>query len=101
MVVVVPGEECLAERTCVFDRIEASRKVGLILQCFEMRFRVRIIFRVLSVIALSAPTFIRETSPGRFSLSFFLPSDWRHSLAPRCRRAVVRPCLHELRPSLE
>jgi hypothetical protein len=38
MGVVVPGEEPLTERTGVFDGVEARRKVGLVLQGFELRF---------------------------------------------------------------
>ena|GEM_PF-2661230 len=43
MGVVVPGEEPLTERTGVLDRVKARRKVGLVLQGLELRFRVRIV----------------------------------------------------------
>jgi hypothetical protein len=43
MGVVVPGEEPLTERTGVFDGVKARRKVGLVLQGLELRFRVQIV----------------------------------------------------------
>ena len=43
MLVVVPSEEGLAEPARVLNGFEACREVGLVLQRFELRFRVRIV----------------------------------------------------------
>jgi hypothetical protein len=42
---VVPPEELLAVSTCVLDRPEALREIGLVFQGFELSFRVRIVVR--------------------------------------------------------
>jgi hypothetical protein len=43
MGVIIPGEEPLTERTGVFDGVKARRKVGLVLEGLELRFRVWIV----------------------------------------------------------
>jgi hypothetical protein len=49
MGMVVPGEEPLTERTGVLDGVKARRKVGLVLEGLELRFRVRIVVAALCV----------------------------------------------------
>ena len=45
MLGVVPTEELLAMRTCIFDRTEARREVRSVLQGFELRFGIWIVIR--------------------------------------------------------
>ena len=45
MFVVVPGKERQAKGTCVLDGAEALRKLGPVLEGFELAFRVRIVVR--------------------------------------------------------
>jgi hypothetical protein len=42
---VVPTKEMLAVSASIFDRSEAIREVGSVLESFELRLRVRIIVR--------------------------------------------------------
>ena len=43
VLVVVPGEEALAERAPVFERAEAIRELRTVLQGLELRFRERVV----------------------------------------------------------
>jgi hypothetical protein len=43
MLIVVPGEEVLAVRSCCFDRVEAAGEAGPVFQGLELRLRVRIV----------------------------------------------------------
>jgi hypothetical protein len=60
MGVVVPGEEPLAERPGVFDGVKACRKIGLVLQGLEPRFRVRIVIADMRPAVTLADTEIGE-----------------------------------------
>jgi len=43
MLVVVPGEKFTAERSCLFDVVEALREARSIFQRLELRFRIRVV----------------------------------------------------------
>ena len=45
MLSVVPAEELSAMRPCIFDRAEARRKVGSVLQGLKLRLGIRIVIR--------------------------------------------------------
>ena len=45
MLVVVPGEELLAETPCILDGTEAVRVAGPIFHGFEVSFRKRVVVR--------------------------------------------------------
>jgi len=65
MLVVVPGEEFTAERSRLFDVVEALREARSILQRLELRFRIRVVVgNVRARMALSHAQIGKEEGDG-------------------------------------
>ena len=66
MLTVVPGEEALAERTCMLDRVKSRREVRSVFERLELRLRVRVIVAYVRAAMALGDTQIAQQQRDRF-----------------------------------
>ena len=62
---VVPGEECLAMASGIFDAAKALREVGAVFHGLELRFRIGVVIRCVgAAVALGHVQVNQQTATG-------------------------------------